>query len=115
MTTRGLQRFRKRLMEMERRLSGVLTPIVETVLANAQACGEHDATVSETVSKQLALESAEETIHKQIIEAIKRLDEGSFGICQRCQMTIPHERSEAVPYAPYCLRCENTAELRARS
>jgi RNA polymerase-binding transcription factor DksA len=114
MTPRDLQRFRQRLMEMQRRLTGDLTPIVDTVLADAKACGEHDATVSETVSKELALESAEETIHRQVIEAIKRLDDGGFGICQRCQTVIPRERLEAVPYAPYCLRCESTEELRAR-
>jgi RNA polymerase-binding transcription factor DksA len=113
MTLRSLQRFRQRLMELERRLTGDLTPIVETVLANAKAYGEHDSTVSETVSKELALESAEETIHRQVIEAIKRLDEGGFGICQGCQSIIPKERLEAVPYSPYCLRCETVKELRS--
>lgn len=41
----------------------------------------------------------------QIEEALDRIDEGSYGICEECGVTIPAERLEAVPYATHCVRC----------
>jgi DnaK suppressor protein len=39
--------------------------------------------------------------------ALQRMDAGEYGICVDCDMDIPFERLEAVPYA---LRCEEDAE-----
>ena len=41
----------------------------------------------------------------QIGKAIHRLDEGSYGTCQRCNEQIPFARLEARPYSAHCVRC----------
>lgn len=45
----------------------------------------------------------------QIDEAIKRLDEGSFGECERCGESISEGRIEAFPFTTLCIDCK--AEL----
>ena len=42
----------------------------------------------------------------QIGEALKRLDEGEFGICLDCEEPISAKRLAVVPWAGYCLRCQ---------
>lgn len=42
---------------------------------------------------------------QQIGKAIHRLDEGSYGTCQRCNEQIPFARLEARPYSAYCVSC----------
>ncbi|MEP2180849.1 MAG: TraR/DksA family transcriptional regulator, partial [Marinomonas sp.] len=41
--------------------------------------------------------------------ALKRIKDGSYGICQRCEESISEVRLEAVPYAPLCKRCAQHA------
>lgn len=112
MTSHNIERFRRRLLGLQQRLADDINPIAATVLADARACGEHDAIVSETVSKELALEAAEERIQRQVIAALERLERGTFGICESCGGAIAPERLEAMPYAPLCVGCEYIHEGR---
>ncbi len=43
---------------------------------------------------------------KMIDAAFERMDEGTYGICQRCGKGIPVERLEALPFAAYCIECQ---------
>jgi DnaK suppressor protein len=38
--------------------------------------------------------------------ALRRVEEGTFGICQECDQDIHPKRLAAVPSAPYCIRCQ---------
>ena len=42
---------------------------------------------------------------QQIGKAMHRLDEGSYGTCQRCNEQIPFARLEARPYSANCVSC----------
>lgn len=42
--------------------------------------------------------------------ALKRLDEGTYGTCVSCGNEIGEARLEAVPWARYCIRCQELAE-----
>ena len=37
-------------------------------------------------------------------DALKRIENGTFGSCTECGEEIPQARLEAVPWAPYCLK-----------
>ncbi|CAL9325461.1 TraR/DksA family transcriptional regulator [Streptomyces sp. SudanB182_2057] len=43
--------------------------------------------------------------------ALKRMDEGSYGICRLCRRTIDLERLKIVPQARYCARCQQAKEF----
>jgi DnaK suppressor protein len=44
----------------------------------------------------------------QINRALERIEEGEFGICLECEEPISPKRLAAVPWAAYCLHCQQT-------
>jgi len=46
----------------------------------------------------------------QIGGALERMDEGTYGTCQRCGKPIPVERLEAFPYVAYDIGCQSELE-----
>ena len=56
--------------------------------------------VSENESRQLAL----------VDQALTRLDDDEYGICQNCENPINPKRLEAIPWARYCLDCQELVE-----
>ena len=44
---------------------------------------------------------------RQIQEALVRIEEQTYGICQECEIPISAKRLEAVPWASYCVRCQD--------
>ena len=43
---------------------------------------------------------------REIEEALVRLRDGSYGTCLDCGMPVSHKRLEAVPWARYCVSCQ---------
>lgn len=41
-------------------------------------------------------------------DALRRLDEGTYGACERCAAPIPLERLEAIPHARRCVNCPDS-------
>jgi DnaK suppressor protein len=46
----------------------------------------------------------------QVNGALERMDEGTYGICQRCGRPIGEERLEAFPYVAFCIECQSAIE-----
>ena len=46
----------------------------------------------------------------QIENALRRMDEGSYGRCANCGQMISVKRLEAVPWARFCIDCQELAE-----
>ena len=105
-----LNRYRSRLLDLREQLTGAISRMSETVLTDDQPAGEHDRHVSEDSAKELVLEQDEETIRRQVMAALERIDRGAYGVCQECGGPIGLERLDAMPYTPYCVRCERKVE-----
>lgn len=56
--------------------------------------------VSENESRQLAL----------IDQALMRIDDEEYGLCQNCDNDINPKRLAAIPWARYCLNCQELLE-----
>lgn len=41
-----------------------------------------------------------------IKEALKRVEQGTYGTCKRCNVSIPAKRLELIPESLYCVSCE---------
>ena len=50
------------------------------------------------------------TLLEQVQAALQRLDNGTYGFCQRCGKPIDARRLEALPYAEYDLECQEIVE-----
>lgn len=59
----------------------------------------------------MAIEAAQ---LEDIEAAIRRIDEGSYGLCVDCAKAIPRKRLEVLPFARRCLACEGLAERRMK-
>ena len=57
-----------------------------------------------------ALKVHEENILADIKDSLARIDKGTYGKCAGCGAEIPSERLEAIPYARYCVSCEEKLE-----
>jgi DnaK suppressor protein len=52
---------------------------------------------------------------KSIEDALQRLDDGSYGVCDSCGLEIAEERLEALPFTRLCRDCQQDQEREARS
>ncbi|NGZ01467.1 MAG: hypothetical protein CV090_00250 [Nitrospira sp. WS238] len=48
---------------------------------------------------------------QSIDEALRRLHEGTYGVCAECGIEISEKRLQAVPFAKLCVECQSRAEL----
>jgi len=54
---------------------------------------------------------AAESALSDIDTALKRLADGSYGVCERCAESIPWERLEVLPMTRLCTPCQYLAEF----
>jgi DnaK suppressor protein len=47
---------------------------------------------------------------KNIEEALRKLEEGTYGYCEECGEPIPIKRLKVLPFARYCVRCQEKIE-----
>jgi DnaK suppressor protein len=47
---------------------------------------------------------------RKVRAALARVGEGSFGTCMHCDEEISPKRLKAVPWAPFCIRCQELAD-----
>ena len=63
-------------------------------------------------TKNQALGENFKEIMERIDEALRKIENGSYGTCDRCGETIHVDRLKAIPYATLCIRCQETLERR---
>jgi DnaK suppressor protein len=52
---------------------------------------------------------------RDVVAALQKIDDGSFGDCERCGETIADKRLEALPFARYCINCQRLVEEEERT
>ncbi|HVS62793.1 MAG TPA: TraR/DksA family transcriptional regulator [Thermoanaerobaculia bacterium] len=57
-----------------------------------------------------AISDSERELLQQIDEALARMEEGSFGACTSCGQPIASPRLRAIPWARYCIDCQELEE-----
>ena len=50
-----------------------------------------------------------------IDDALARIDEGSYGVCESCESDIAEARLEALPFTRLCVSCQADREKEAKS
>ncbi len=63
-----------------------------------------------TVEMNMALKVHEQSKLNDINRALKKFENGSYGICEKCKQEIAFERLEAMPSAKFCMSCEKEKE-----
>jgi RNA polymerase-binding transcription factor DksA len=121
LTRRELDDFKTVLLEKRRLLVGDLTALEADLFEESPSSpspGTHLADLGTDVTEtdvnfgsrmEVSLEIQE------IDDALRRLQEGTFGRCEGCGEQIVRARLEAIPYARLCLQCRKEEEARASS
>jgi RNA polymerase-binding protein DksA len=63
-------------------------------------------------TKDQAIDGNFREILDRINDALRKIDEQSYGQCDRCAKEINPERLKAIPYATLCIDCQETLERR---
>lgn len=58
----------------------------------------------------MGLASNERKVIYELDDALKKIEEGTFGICEDCKGLIAKNRLRAVPQARLCIKCQKNLE-----
>lgn len=73
------------------------------------------ATVESGRSFELRIRDRERKLLSKIEEALNRIDEGTFGVCEDCGEDIGLKRLEARPVTTLCIDCKTLQETREKA
>lgn len=112
--------FRQRLETMrssiEQEIAGVHDEAVNADLSDSYGAKNHpaeDATEVFTRERSLAIEGELQRELRRVDHALKRLEDGKYGVCEIGGEIIPAERLEARPVATLCIRHQREQDAQA--
>ncbi len=114
---------RKRLLDLRDHILDQMQDVAQDSLRSrpegsaASAFGMHQADAgSDAYEKDFALSllSQEQDALYEIEEALKRIEDGTYGICEMTQQAIPKARLEAIPFARFTVECQSKLERENR-
>jgi DnaK suppressor protein len=115
---KDLKRYKKLLEESKVALldSAKKTLTDESSFDTDDLPDEIDQASSEyTQSMVFRLRDREKFLLQKIEKALLRIDDGTFGTCERCEEDISPKRLEARPVTTLCIRCKEEQEKKERS
>jgi DnaK suppressor protein len=120
MTVTDTERFRRMLLEERERVASALDNLHrETPGSIEDQTGEETqfdnhlgdtATVTYEREMDYTLEENSEAVLAAIDRALARIEDGTYGTCQRRGEQIAEERLEALPWAELCIDCKREVE-----
>ena len=113
-----VSRFRTILLEERRRLMRALHPSQHWSAGDSQGeitgdlsdYPDHPADLaSETFEreKDLTIRGNARDLLERVEDALRKMDNGTYGICSNCKQPIPEGRLRAMPSAVYCVKCQS--------
>ena len=123
LTKKELDFFKKLITKIREKVLDDIKHISEDTLKKSQkdAAGDisgytyHMADVAtDTYDREfsLGLASNERQSLYELEDAIKKIEEGTFGICEECKSPISKTRLKVVPFARLCVKCQERKEKR---
>lgn len=117
MDAQTLVRFKKTLLEEKQRLLNNSKNALknELVLSPDDLPDETDLAASELTQNIIfKLRDRERQLLSKIDQALQRMEEGTFGICEDCEEPIEPRRLEARPVSTLCIACKEKQEHREK-
>ena len=122
LTAKELDDLRARLQEERTHLEAQLVSIVEGSFAATQSDLSGDVGLDDESAdagtatfereKDLSIENNVRDLLRKIEGALKRMDAGTYGLCERCGKPIEKARIKALPYAELCIKDAQAAQSR---
>lgn len=118
MTGHELSEYRRRLLNLRRRLGGTVHD-----LRDDRSGGEPSETRTDTADLgghryeeqiDLAVAGTEEQLLGEVGAALARIELGTFGRCTACERPVGEERLRTLPYSRLCAACARQKETARR-
>src|SRR3954452_8585614 len=111
MTKTELNKFRNTLEAKQSELihfvsnrEGIVIEKTPDALDEVQHAGERELAIRNL--------DRETNLLRNVRGALARIEDGSYGVCLHCEEDINPKRLNAVPWAPYCITCQEMADRR---
>jgi DnaK suppressor protein len=108
MSPDDLQRYHRLLLEKQRELSPAPGEAHSRVLAAGGLQGDmiDQANADAEAELQIGLHRTDGRLARAIEEALARIKQGTYGVCEVCKQPISQARLEAVPWTHLCRECK---------
>jgi DnaK suppressor protein len=113
----NIQEYKRRLLDLEKNLvargTGARTAARAQVMDSAGDAGDASL-VDEDESVDFTEGELDDTVLQQVRDALRRIEDGTFGRCVVDGAPIEPKRLDAMPWTPYCLKHQQLLEAAAR-
>lgn len=97
-----LVRFRDQLKELSRQHCGDITSADHRARMPAR---DKAGTMVDFQKLDMTVLKNQESLCEDVLNALQRVDAGTYGRCELCGQDIIEERLEVLPFTQYCARC----------
>src|SRR5689334_23685962 len=105
---RVLESYRGMLLTKKEQVLAGLGIKFDTLAKMGRVAEEDQAQMSHDEFISLRLNSLDYVQLRLIEEALDRIEAGDYGICLGCEEPIPAKRLQAVPWAKFCVQCQQS-------
>jgi len=111
LSAKDLEHFEGQLRMMLNVLQGDMQHLANEALGDGQRPDlQGDEGDGYAAEFSLELLQRDEEAAQDVIEALERLRNGSFGRCTECDLWVTKDRLRAMPHARRCIDCQRAAE-----
>ena len=103
--------YRQMLLEKRQEVISGLGVKFDTLAKMGRVAEEDQAQLSHDEFVSLRLNSLDYGQLRLVEEALDRVQSGDFGVCLACEQPIPPKRLQALPWARYCVPCQETVGM----
>lgn len=107
-----LQNFREALASHRAELLSSLGVRYDGLSSQGRVSEEDQANVTHEEFISMARNRIEHEKLKQLNLALQRLQDGDYGTCQECGEEIAPKRLKAIPWARFCIHCQDAVSSR---
>jgi DnaK suppressor protein len=117
MNDKQLQKFKSQLEDMKEKIfEDVEQTLTDMTTQAGNVPDPNDrATIESERSFELRLRDRERKLMNKVEEALARIDEGEYGVCDGCGEGITIKRLEARPVAKFCIDCKTKQEQQEKA
>jgi len=100
------EKYRQMLLDKRNQVLSGLGVKFDTIAKMGRVAEEDQAQLSHDEFVSLRLNSLDYGQLRLVEEALDRVQSGDFGVCLSCEQPIPPKRLQALPWARYCVPCQ---------